>query len=175
MTLGEIADLRDFIDEIADKEKIFDAIKETFPNFEEIANQMGYENLLEDNQEMAYFLEEVKSVYEFGVMNGTHGFIYYSEIKEFFEGNMEYILDYWQECADNYGETFDEYVTKTTKSLTGGNSIADLLRGGNEMINALVYGYVEGFAYTVMDNIEAEEIQKDNLETEEDENPKARI
>ena len=123
-----------------DIEAFIKKIKEYIPLFDEIATQMGYNNIYTDKYDLMYVLKEMDTIYHHGCSSGICGFIYYNETEQFFDKNKEEIINSYRELARDLGENFDAMVSHFNN---GGNYILELLEGNNRLKNDLVWGYLE--------------------------------
>ena len=81
---------------------------------------------------------------------------------------MDDILESHKQFADSLGMNFDEYVAGFNNGHKG-DYILDLLEGRGEYLkNDLVWGYVEGLANYVMDNLNLIDILKKDSDIEEE-------
>ena len=168
-------DIPEFLEENIDKEKLLAEIKTSFPGVEAVAAQMGYDDLLKED--FGSFISELRNIYSVGTMASASpcGFVYYRENEDFFEANMDDILEFHKQFADSLGMNFDEYVANFNSG-NKGDYILDLLEGRGEYLkNDLVWGYVEGLANYVMDNLNLIDILKEDSDIEEEDSEEEKV
>ena len=86
-------------------------------------------------------VDEIKDVYNYGCSAGVGGFIYYSEVREFFFEHEDEIEQY---LYDTYGDDLIKDLAKTNNSI-------------NQLINAMVWCVVETYCGTRLADLEESE------------------
>ena len=86
-------------------------------------------------------VDEIKDVYNYGCSAGVGGFIYYSEVREFFFEHEDEIEQY---LYDTYGDDLIKDLAKTNQSI-------------NQLINAMVWCAVETYCGTRLADLEESE------------------